>query len=118
LELLRLVVQRYEAGEGASSAAGVAAATGLPEAACRGILEGLTDAGLLLSDAAEPAGYVPAEPPERVSVYAARAALRRHLPEGLARLEPHLAHVVAEPEGLAALRTTFADLLPEREPEV
>ncbi|RMF79255.1 MAG: YihY/virulence factor BrkB family protein, partial [Nitrospirae bacterium] len=62
LELLRLVVQRYEAGEGASSAAGVAAATGLPEAACRGILEGLTDAGLLLSDGAEPAGYVPAEP--------------------------------------------------------
>jgi len=112
LEVLRLVARRFRDGEGASAAAQVALLTGLAPATCTQILETLTDAELLLSDDGDPVGYVPARPADTLTLYEARTALLSHLPDRLPEAVcPKLADLLGRGDGVAALRTPFADLL-------
>jgi len=112
LELLRLVAQGFQRGEGASAVTQIAALTGLSVAACQTILEGLTDAGLLLSDDGNPAGYVPARPADTLTLHEVRTLLLPHLPDALPEaITPHLSEALGSGDAVAALRTSFADLL-------
>ncbi len=112
LEVLRLVARRFRDGEGASAAEQIAALTGLPPATCSRLLETLTDAELLLSDDGDPAGYVPARPADTLTLYEVRTALQPHLPDDLPEaICPRLADLLGHGDGVAALRTSFVDLL-------
>ena len=112
IELLRLVAQRFQAGEGASAATQIAALTGLGAATCQAILEGLTDAGLLLSDDGNPAGYVPARPADTLTLHEVRTLLLPHLPDALPEaITPHLTEALGSGDAVAGLRTSFAELL-------
>ncbi|NCO57370.1 MAG: ribonuclease BN [Nitrospirae bacterium CG18_big_fil_WC_8_21_14_2_50_70_55] len=112
IELLRLVAQRYQRGEGASAMAQIATLTGLPPASCAALLDGLTDAGLLLSDGGDPAGYVPARPPDTLTLHEVRTRLLPHLPPALGEaIAPHLAGALGRGDAVVAWRTVLAELL-------
>ncbi len=112
LELLRLVAQRFQAGEGASAAAQIATLTGLGAATCQTVLEGLTDAGLLLSDDGDPTGYVPERPADTLTLHEVRVLLLPHLPAALPEaITPHLTEALGSGDAVAGLRISFADLL-------
>jgi len=112
LELLRLVAQRFQAGEGASAAAQIATLTGLGAATCQTVLEGLTDAGLLLSDDGDPTGYVPERPADTLTLHEVRVLLLPHLPAALpAAIAPHLTEALGSGDAVAGRRISFADLL-------
>lgn len=112
LELLRLVATRYQVGEGASAASQIAALTGLAPVTCTVVLDALTDANLLLSDDGNPIGYVPARPADTLTLHEVRAALLPHLPPCLPEaICPRLTEALGHGDAVAALRTSFADLL-------
>jgi membrane protein len=112
IEVLRTVAERFQIGEGATAADHVMAATGVPWSACEEVLENLTEVGLVLSDAGDPPGYLPAMPAEATNLCNVREALQPLLPHGLARaVTPRLGEALAAGHEVTALRTSLAELV-------
>jgi peroxiredoxin/DNA-binding IscR family transcriptional regulator len=112
IEMLRVVVERFQTNRGATAVSHVAAATGIPVPTCAEALDNLTDAGLILSDAGEPRGYLPARPAEATTLCDVREALRsvavRVMP---AAITPRIGKALAAGHEVMALRISLADLV-------
>jgi len=112
IEVLRTVAERFQIGEGATAADHVMAETGVPWSACEEVLENLTEVGLVLSDAGDPPGYLPAMPAEATNLCNVREALQPLLRAGLARaVTPRLGEALAAGHEVTALRTSLAELV-------
>ena len=112
IEVLRTVIERFQRGSGATAVGHVAAATGVSQSACEELLDDLTDVGLILSDAGEPPGYLPALPAEMTNLCQVREALQPLGRHGLARaVTPHLGDALAAGHEVTALRISLADLV-------
>jgi len=112
IEILRTVAERFQAGDGATAVDHVMAATGVPRSACEEVLDNLTEVGLVLSDAGDPPGYLPAMPAEATNLCNVREALQPLLRHGLVRaVTPRLGDALAAGHEVTALRTSLAELV-------
>jgi membrane protein len=112
IEMLRVVVERFQTGLGATAVSHVAVATGVPASTCAQVLDNLTDVGLTLSDAGEPCGYLLARPAEATTLCDVREALhsleRRAMP---AAVTPRIGTALVAGHEVMALRVSLADLV-------
>jgi membrane protein len=119
IEVLRVVVERFQTGLGATAVSHVAAATGVPTSTCTDILDSLTDVGLTLSDAGDPCGYLPSKPAEATSLCDVREALHTVTDRAMpAAVTPRFGAALAAGHEVMALRVSLADLVhPSSDPK-
>jgi membrane protein len=112
IEVLRTVAERFQTGDGATAAEHVTVTTGVPRSTCEEVLDNLTEVGLILSDAGDPPGYLPAMPAEATNLCNVREALQPLLRGGLMRaVTPRLGEALAAGHEITALRTSLADIV-------
>ena len=112
IEMLRVVVERFQTGLGATAVSHVAMATEVPAATCTQLLDNLTEVGLTLSDAGDPCGYLPARPAETTTLCDVREALRSIIRRAMpAAVTPRIGTALAAGHEVMALRVSLADLV-------